>query len=856
MRGFPSSERIMAEIPNYDHRAIEKKWQQRWNEIGLFHAADDDPRPKYYCLMMFPYPSGDRLHVGHGRNYILGDVVVRYKLMTGWNVLSPMGWDAFGLPAENDAIKKRIAPWISVRDNIERMKVQFSAWGVGYDWRREIATCRPDYYKWTQWLFLELYKNGLAYRKKAPVNWCPDCRTVLANEQVMDDETCERCGSRVEVRELTQWFFRITKYADRLIDDLEKVGNWPERVKLLQRNWIDRSEGARIEFSLTDGTPLPVYTTRPDTVFGVTYMSVAPEHPIAKRAAAERPEVAAFIERWKALPASERTGEAAPKEGIATGFEARNPANGEVVPVFVASYCLMEYGTGAVMAVPAHDQRDFEFARKHGLPIRVVIEPRDGRGGPPWPRALDPATMKEAYVEPGVMVESGEFSGMESEAGKWKVVEWLAARGLAAREKRYRLRDWLLSRQRYWGAPIPIVYCPLCGEVADERLPVLLPHDRGVEVEVRPSGTGKSPLANVPEFVNADCPRCGGKAERETDTMDTFVDSAWYFFRFCSPREEGRIFDPAAVEAWMPVDQYIGGAEHATKHLIYARFLTKVLKDLGHVSFDEPFTNLFSQGLICRWSEKDQKLEKMSKSKGNVVNPDELIEKFGADTERLYTLFMGPPERDAEWNDEAIVGCWKFLGRLWTMVHEAAPHVAGDRAPVSPGALSAEGAELRRKTHETIAKVTRDIEGAFGFNTAIAAIMELVNKAKAIAPATANADDRRALRDALEAAVILLAPMVPHIGEELWRVLGHDVATIFREPWPKADPEAMKRAEIEIAIQVNGKVRSREKVPAGAGDDEVREVVLRNGRVRGYLDGKEVVKTIVVPGKLVNIVVK
>jgi leucyl-tRNA synthetase len=838
----------MSEIPRYDHRAIEKRWQERWREIGLFHADDNDARPKYYCLMMFPYPSGDRLHVGHGRNYILGDVVVRYKIMTGWNVLSPMGWDAFGLPAENDAIKKRIAPWVSVRSNIERMKVQFAAWGVGYDWRRELATCDPAYYKWTQWLFLKLYEHDLAYRKKAPVNWCPDCKTVLANEQVEEDETCERCGARVEKRDLTQWFFRITKYADRLLDDLDRLGTWPERVKLLQRNWIDRSEGARIDFALEDGTPLPVFTTRPDTVFGVTYMAVAPEHPIAARAAAARPEAAAFIERWKALPPAERAGEGAPKEGVPTGLFAVNPASGEKVPVWIASYVLMEYGTGAVMAVPAHDQRDFEFARKHGLPIRVVID------SPASP--LDPATMERAHEQGGVMARSGEFDGTPADEGKAKVIAWLEARGIGAREKRYRLRDWLLSRQRYWGAPIPIVHCPSCGAVPvpEKDLPVLLPHDMGMEVEVRPSGTGRSPLANVEEWVETNCPRCGDPAERETDTMDTFVDSAWYFLRFCSPRENERIFDRAAVDAWMPVKQYIGGAEHATKHLIYARFITKVLKDLGYLGFEEPFTNLFSQGLICRVSEKTGKLEKMSKSKGNVVNPDELIEKFGADTERLYTLFIGPPERDVEWRDDAIVGCSKFLGRLWAAVHEAAPHLA--RGPIDPAKLSPSARGLRRKTHETIAKVTRDIEGAFGFNTAIAAVMELVNQTKDVSPEGAPEDDSRALREALEAAVILLAPMVPHIGEELWRALGHEVDTIFRERWPVFDPEAARKEEIEYVIQVNGKVRARERLPAGVSGDEIQEAVFANERVKALLAGKTVAKTIVVPEKLVNIVVK
>jgi leucyl-tRNA synthetase len=843
----------MPELPKYDHRAIEKKWQAHWREIGLFHAEDADPRPKYYCLTMFPYPSGDRLHVGHGRNYIPADAIVRYKIMTGWNVLSPMGWDAFGLPAENDAIKKKIAPWVSVRDNIERMKVQFAGWGVGYDWRREIATCDPAYYKWTQWLFLKLFEKDLAYRKKAPVNWCPDCKTVLANEQVEDDETCERCGARVEKRDLTQWFFRITAYADRLIDDIAKLGSWPERVKLLQRNWIDRSEGARIDFRLEDGTPLPVFTTRPDTLFGVTYVSVAPEHPVARRAAEARPEVATFIERLKALPPEERTGEDAPKEGVATGLRAVNPATGEAVPVYVASYALMEYGTGAVMAVPAHDQRDFEFAKAHGLAIRVVIDPAPGAEAA---APLDPATMERAFTDAGVMTRSGEFGGLPSEEGKAKVTEWLASRGAGAAERRYRLRDWLLSRQRYWGAPIPVVHCAQCGlvPVPEKDLPVLLPHDMGMEVEVRPSGTGKSPLANVEEWVETACPRCGDPAERETDTMDTFVDSAWYFLRFCSPQDAEHAFAREAVDAWMPVKQYIGGAEHATKHLIYARFIVKVLRDLGHIGFDEPFTNLFSQGLICRVSEKTGKLEKMSKSKGNVVNPDELIEKFGADTERLYTLFLGPLERDAEWSDEAIIGCWKFLGRLWTAVHEAAPHL--DSAPIDPARLSPAARELRRKTHETIAKVTRDIEGAFGFNTAIAAVMELTNEAKNVPAAASPPDDRRALREALEAAVILLAPIVPHIGEELWRALGHDVATIFREKWPAFDAEAARRDEVEYVIQVNGKVRAREKLPAGIAEPELREAVTANVRIRSLLDGKSVVKMVVVPGKLVNIVVK
>jgi leucyl-tRNA synthetase len=845
------------DIPRYDPRTIEPRWQRRWEEIGLFRAATHreaaaaaasgaPARPRSYCLMMFPYPSGDRLHVGHGRNYILGDAVVRYKLMRGMDVLSPMGWDAFGLPAENDAIKKRIAPWTSVRSNIARMKEQFRSWGVGYDWSRELATCDPGYYKWTQWLFLKLYERGLAYRKQAPVNWCPSCATVLANEQVEPDNTCERCGTLVEAKELTQWFFRITAYADRLVDDLEKLGSWPERVKTLQRMWIGRSVGARIDFALDDGTPLPVFTTRPDTLFGVTFVSVAPEHAVAARAAAARPEVRAFVERMKATP--DRGDEKSPKEGVPTGLFAVNPANGERVPVYVASYALIEYGTGAVMAVPAHDQRDFEFAKAYGLPIRVVIQPPGA--------ALDAASMKAAYVEAGTMAASGEFTGRASEEGKAAVAAWLAARGKGAPEKRFRIRDWLLSRQRYWGAPIPIVYGKDGAAVAvsESELPVLLPHDRGLEVEVRPSGTGKSPLANIPEFVNVAETGTGTGWVRETDTMDTFVDSAWYFLRFASPNLESAAFEREEVARWLPVEQYIGGAEHATKHLIYARFITKFLFDEGYVSFDEPFPNLFSQGLICKKDEKGE-LHKMSKSKGNVVNPDELIAKFGADTQRLYTLFIGPPEYDAEWQDDGVLGAHRFLHRLWTLVHESLPSLppAGSAAPAGI-ALSAAGKEWRRKRHETVGSVSAKFQQGFHFHTATSAIMELVNTLKAGEPA--NDADRSALRDGLEAAVLCIAPMVPHFAEEAWRALGHDVPTVFRVPWPSWDPELAKEAEIEIAIQVNGKVRGREVVPRDAGEARVREVVLANERVKGYVDGKMIAKVIVVPNKLVNIVVK
>lgn len=837
----------------YNFTTIEHKWQQRWQEMALFHAPDaDDGREKYTCLTMFPYPSGDRLHVGHGRNYILADVVVRYKIMQGFNVLSPMGWDAFGLPAENDAIKKGIAPWVSVRRNIDAMKPQFRRWGVGYDWERELATCDPAYYRWTQWLFLKLYERDLAYRKQAPVNWCPSCKTVLANEQVENDGSCERCASEVSKKELTQWFFHITSYANRLIDGLETLGTWPERVKALQRNWIGRSHGTTIVFTLDDGTQLPVFTTRPDTLFGVTFVSLAPEHPLVAKAS---DEARTFARRLAALPVAERSAAAggtdgAPKEGMPTGLFATNPANDERVPIFVASYALMEYGTGAVMAVPAHDQRDFEFAREHGLPIRVVISPPD--------RELDVAEMEEAYVEPGVMVNSDAFSGLPNDEGKAKVTDFLKDKERGGRVTSFRLRDWLVSRQRYWGAPIPIVYCDSCGEqpVPEDQLPVKLPHDAGFDVEVRASGTGESPLANVDEWVQTQCPKCGGAARRETDTMDTFVDSSWYYLRYTGAQDASCAFDPKRVAKWLPVAQYIGGAEHATKHLIYARFITKFLHDLELLPFTEPFTNLFSQGLICRVAEKTGRLEKMSKSKGNAVSPDALIASLGADSQRLYTLFLGPPDRDVEWQDDGIGGCHKFLQRLWALA-QGIGSLPAQTPDIDMETLSAPYAELVRKTHETIEKVTRDIEGDFGFNTAVAALMELQNEARATQQSESSAEaDRVALGFWLETTLLLLAPMAPHIAEELWQQLKPGVdESIFRAAWPTYDASKAKRDEVEIAVQVNGKVRCREQVPAELGKAELEALVLKRTRVIEAIGDKTIRKVVVVPGRLVNVVV-
>jgi len=733
------------------------------------------------------------------------------------------------------------------------MKEQFRRWGVGYDWRREVNTSDPDYYKWTQWIFLVLYERGLAYRRKAPVNWCPSCQTGLANEEVVDG-CCERCGTVAERRDLDQWFFRITDYAQRLLDDLAELDKWPETVRTMQANWIGRSEGARVDFALEDGTPLPCFTTRPDTLWGVTFMSLAPEHPLIPDLVAgtdREQEVLDFCRRAARQSAADRGDAEVEKEGVFTGAHVVNPVNGERVPLWVANYALMEYGTGAVMAVPAHDQRDFEFARKYDIPIRVVIQPEA--------ETLVADHMAEAYVDAGTMVESGPLSGTPSPAGIPDVIRYLEENGMGARTVNYRIRDWLISRQRYWGAPVPIVHCPACGEVpvpADD-LPVALPDDSLVEFPPK----GESPLAKVDAWVNTTCPKCGGEARRDTDTIAQWLCSCWYFLRYTLTHEERRAndvpFDRGKVDYWMPVDQYIGGVEHAVLHLLYTRFICKVLHDAGHVGFNEPFAALFTQGMICKQSAMTGKLEKMSKSKGNVVPPDAVIAEHGADTQRLYTLFIGPPQKDAEWRDEAVIGARRFIERLWRQVGEAQAAIAEFKTPYRGDGSNLGDAEKRlwRKTHQTIRKVTDDIEGSWQFNTAIAAVMELSNT---LANVPLSAEKAPVVRLALESMVRLLHPFVPHVTEELWRVLRPEAAerdeSVIDAGWPEYDEAACAEDEVEIAVQVNGKLRARITVPADASEDQVREAALAEERVRQHLAGAEVRKTIVVPGRLVNIV--
>ena len=823
----------------YDFREIEARWQARWAEDKLYEVPDASDRPNYYCLEMFPYPSG-KLHMGHVRNYSIGDVVARFKTMQGYNVLHPMGWDAFGLPAENAAIKHGdIHPADWTMDNIAAMRAQLKQLGISYDWRREVATCHPGYYKWTQWLFLQLYHKGLAYKKKAAVNWCPSCATVLANEQVKEG-VCERCKTAVEKRELAQWFFKITDYAERLLKDIDLLAGWPDKVKIMQEHWIGRSEGAEIRFPI-DGLEeeFVVFTTRPDTVFGVTYMVIAPEHPLVEKLIAGREqaeEVRAFVRRVRNLSELARTAANVEKEGLFTGAYCINPLTGEKVPVLVANYVLLEYGTGCVMGVPAHDQRDFEFARKYHLPIRVVIQPPDLQ--------LDPETMTEAYAGDGVMVNSGRFNGLTKEEGIRAVIACLEEKGLGRGRVNYRLRDWLISRQRYWGAPIPIVYCERCGTVPvpEKDLPVLLPRN----VAFKP--TGQSPLTECPEFVHTVCPTCGGPARRETDTMDTFVCSSWYYYRYTSPRNDEAAWERDKVERWLPVDQYIGGVEHAILHLLYSRFFTKVLYDLGLVSNVEPFTNLLTQGMVLKEGSK------MSKSKGNVVSPEDIVARYGADTARLFILFAAPPERDLEWSDQGVEGCYRFLNRVWRLVSSLGGQLTA--APASPaGGLVGADREMHRLTHLTIKKVTEDIDQRFNFNTAVSAIMELVNGLYQYREIPETDRDPAVMREAVESLLVLLAPFAPHITEELWAATGHR-ESIHKQPWPVYDERAIQEDEITVVVQINGRVRERVLLPAGVDAAEMQERVLAQPRVQQLLEGKKVVKVIPVPGKLVNIVVK
>ncbi len=820
----------------YTPSEIEPRWQDHWEADDAFRASEDPSRQKFYLLEMFPYPSGD-IHMGHVRNYVLGDVLARFKMTQGHAVLHPMGWDALGLPAENAAIERRKHPAAWTVTNIGNMKRQFRRLGMSYDWDRELSTHHPGYYAWTQWIFTKMHEMGLAYRKGGLVNWDPVDETVLANEQVIDGRGW-RTGAPVEKRRLDQWYFRITDYAERLLNDLDKLEGWPERVVTQQRNWIGRSEGARIDFTVeATGETLAVFTTRPDTVYGVTFMSLAPEHPLVEEliAPSEHAErVMPEVQRMRTQTLDVRMDENADKEGVFTGFHVVNPLNGDRVPLWVANYALMDYGTGAVMAVPAHDQRDFEFARKYDLPIQVVIQPEDA--------ALDSNTMTQAYADDGVQVNSGPFDGQPNREAITAITEHLAANDIGEGTVNYRLRDWLVSRQRYWGVPIPVIYED-DGSVTlvdEEDLPVV--HPREVEF----TGKGGNPLSRDEAFTSCVSPRTGRPARRETDTMDTFVDSSWYFLRFTSPRFAEGVFEREAADYWMPVDQYVGGIEHAVLHLLYARFITKVMYDLGVSSVEEPFQNLFTQGMVTKDGGK------MSKSLGNVVAPDDLIERYGADTARLFSLFAAPPELDLEWNDAGVEGCHRFLHRLWRTFDQLLPHAA-ETAEYDAGTLTPEERELRRVLHITIQRVSKDIQERFKFNTAIAAIMEMSNHLQALeAPFTDN--QRGLLRESLDAVARLLGPFAPHIAEELWTRLGH-TETILRSGWPELDPDALVQDEVTLVVQVNGKVRGRVAVPSGASEEEAQAAALGDDNVRRHTDGKTVRKVIHVPDKLLNLVV-
>jgi leucyl-tRNA synthetase len=818
-------------ITKYNPQEIEQKWQQRWAEDKLYEVTEDSTKPKWYALTMFVYTSGD-LHVGHWYNYVPPDVHARFRRMQGYNVLHPMGFDAFGLPAENAAIKQGIHPFTWTMKNIDNIRRQLKSIGAIYDWSREVITCLPDYYKWTQWFFLKLYEADLAYRGRAPVNWCPRCQTVLANEQVVEG-FCERCGATVSQRDLEQWFFRITKYADEL---MEHNGiDWPERIKVMQRNWVGKSEGTEISFALEghDDEEIRVFTTRPDTTSGVTFMVLAPEHPlVTKLTLTERKaEIDDYIARSRRQTEIERLSTEKEKDGVFTGAYAINRLNGEKVPVWIADYVLMTYGTGAVMAVPAHDERDFAFAKKYNLPIRVVIAPPEWNGG----------ELEEAYIGPGTMVNSGQFNGLPSQKGIEAVSDFLEKNGCGGRATNYRIRDWLISRQRYWGAPIPMIYCPSCGivPVPEQDLPVLLPED----AEFKP--TGESPLKSCAQFVNTTCPNCSAPAKRETDTMDTFMCSSWYFLRYTSPHYDAAPFDPDKMKYWLPVDLYTGGAEHAVMHLLYARFFIKALRDMGLVDFDEPFTRLFNQGVIIA------EHQKMSKSRGNVVTPDGYVAELGADAVRAYLMFLGPWEQGGDWSARGINGTSRWLNRIWKLVLE---EYRMKPEAVAEGKLGDEKAhrDLQRTTHQTIRKVTEDLE-KLRFNTMIAALMEFTNYLTKVKEMDCITDS--AWKEVMDTLLLLLAPTAPHLTEELWQKTGHDYS-IHNQSWPHWDEELAKDEEITLVVQVNGKLRDRIIVPASITETEARQLAMERQRVKAYLGDRQIANVIYVPGRLVNLVVK
>ncbi|MDR1988691.1 MAG: leucine--tRNA ligase [Acidobacteriaceae bacterium] len=840
-------------MTEYTPQQLDKKWQHRWTSDRAFAAAIDPARPKFYVLEMFAYPSG-HAHVGHVRNYIIGDICARMKRLRGFNVLHPFGWDAFGLPAENAAIKTGLHPETSTLANIAHMKGQLQRLGVSYDWEREIATCLPEYYKFNQWIFLKMFERGLAYRRRSTVNWCPVDNTVLANEQVVDG-ACWRCGTPIVTRDLEQWFFRITAYADELLQGLDTLTEWPEKVAVMQRNWIGRSEGARITFAVSGSAEtIEIFTTRIDTIYGATFVLLAPEHPMVDRFAAEHATPDAFraqVQAFRALDRESRLTGAIEKEGIDTGRTAINPFTGQAVPIWIANFVLAEYGTGAIMAVPAHDERDFAFARKYQLPIRIVVR-----------EAGDERTedqLGEASTNYGQLVNSGPYTGAEAPAVMSRMIADAAARGFGKGEVQYRLKDWGISRQRYWGTPIPMIYCEKDGVVGVpyEQLPVELPKVAAF------TGRGDSPLAQIPEFVNVTCPTCGGPARRETDTMDTFVDSSWYFLRFCDPANADLPFSPESAAHWMPVDFYSGGVEHAILHLLYSRFFTRVLRDVGLVTFDEPFKRLLTQGMVL----KDGAV--MSKSKGNVVDPDTMLEKYGADALRLYVMFVAPPEKEVEWSDAGLEGSFRFLLRVWRLIDHWCETIGGDGIPSCGPDCNERERAVRRKTHQTIGRVTADIEERMHLNTAVSSLMELVNELYTFSQQTPRGGPGRedkdvvqrerpetlaVLREAIEALVLMLAPFAPHTAEELWQMLGHP-ETLAKASWPAYNADWAKADEVVVPVQVNGKVRTRVTLPAEMSDDQVRERVLADASVMSHLEGKTVKKVVVAKGPLVSIVV-
>jgi len=814
---------------SYKPQAIEAQIQQQWLEQGTFRAREDAPGEKYYCLSMFPYPSG-RLHMGHVRNYTIGDVISRYQRMQGKNVLQPMGWDAFGLPAENAAIQNQVPPAKWTYENIDYMRGQLQRLGFGYDWSRELATCDPAYYRWEQWFFTRLFDKGLVYKKTAVVNWDPVDQTVLANEQVIDGKGW-RSGAPVERREIPQWFLKITDYAQQLLDDLDQLDGWPEQVRTMQRNWIGRSEGVELQFEVTGETqPLVVFTTLPDTLMGVTYVGVAPQHPLAAKAAQSNPELKTFIETCSHTKVAEADMATLEKVGVDTGLKAIHPISGETVPVWSANFVLMEYGAGAVMAVPAHDQRDYEFAQQYGLPIRQVIHPADAGQA----AGLD----KQAFVEKGVLKDSGPFDGLTSQQAFDAIAEHLETAGKGRKTINFRLRDWGVSRQRYWGCPIPIINCPSCGSVPvpADQLPVELPRDVVLE------GAG-SPLKQDRNFIATRCPRCGGAAERETDTFDTFFESSWYYARYtCNDNNQGMLDE--RVRQWLPVDQYIGGIEHAVLHLLYARFFHKLMRDLGLVDGDEPFKHLLTQGMV----NKDG--SKMSKSKGNTVDPQALMDQYGADTVRLFMMFAAPPEQSLEWSDSGVEGASRFLNRLWRAVYG---HVSAGAVPtLDKAAMDENQNTFRRKLHETTAKVSDDVGRRYTFNTAIAANMELLNEIGKFNDNSANG--RALVQEALDAVVLMLSPIVPHICHELWQALGHRNSVVDCA-WPAVDASALVRDSVELVVQVKGKVRGKVSVAADADDDSIRDAALNEPNVQKHIEGLALRKVIIVPGRLVNLVV-